>query len=125
MERESLLNLMVFQSINDKGELKGYRGIDRDITDRKKVEEELKQIESSLAKLDSDRSQLVARINKNNLSKYERILYGKDGLAMVPVKNEACGGCHLNLPPQVINEIKMLRELIFCESCARILYIEE
>ena len=52
-------------------------------------------------------------------------LKGKEGLAMVPVRQNACGGCHLNLPPQVINEIQMKTELVFCESCARILYIEE
>ena len=38
---------------------------------------------------------------------------------------DACGGCNMNLPPQVINEIMMKKNLIFCESCARILYIEE
>jgi len=93
--------------------------------DKKKVDDELKEIESKLSKLQSERTQLVGNIDKNALSKYERILNGKDGLAMVPVVDKACGGCHLNLPPQVINEIKMTKELIFCESCARILYIEE
>jgi predicted nucleic acid-binding Zn-ribbon protein len=29
------------------------------------------------------------------------------------------------MPPQVINEIQMKSALIFCENCARILYIEE
>jgi predicted nucleic acid-binding Zn-ribbon protein len=29
------------------------------------------------------------------------------------------------MPPQVINEIKMKSSLVFCENCARILYIEE
>jgi predicted nucleic acid-binding Zn-ribbon protein len=64
-------------------------------------------------------------VDREYLSKYERILHSKDGLAMVNVEHDSCGGCNINLPPQVINEIRMKEELIFCQSCARILYIEE
>lgn len=94
-------------------------------SDKRQKAEELKEIEAKLSGLESERSHATARIDKSTLSKYDRILHGKDGLALVPVHEEACGGCHLNLPPQVINEIKMMKELMFCESCARILYIEE
>ena len=94
-------------------------------SDKKKMEDELKDIESKLSQLEANRTEEADKVDKNTLSKYERILYGKDGLAMAPVVDEACGGCHLNLPPQVINEIRMSKDMIFCESCARILYIEE
>ena len=92
---------------------------------KEKVNSELKDIEAQLNTLNAQRSESVSKIDKGILNKYERILKGKDGSAMVPVCEDACGGCHLNLPPQVINEIKMRKELVFCESCARVLYIEE
>jgi len=44
---------------------------------------------------------------------------------MVKLVNGACQGCNMNVPPQVINEVKMKNELIICENCSRILYIIE
>lgn len=93
--------------------------------DKKRIAEETKRMEEELSRLKSQRAALAERVNETILAKYERILYNKDGLALVPVRGDACQGCFLNLPPQVINEIKLRRELVFCESCARILYLEE
>jgi hypothetical protein len=93
--------------------------------EKKKLEIRTKDIEASLEKLNSERGVVAQKVDKKFLVKYERILHSKDGLAMVSVVDKACGGCNINLPPQVINEIKLKEELIFCGSCARILYIEE
>lgn len=90
-----------------------------------KIESRTREMNASLEKLNAERSELAGKIDKIFLSKYERILNSKDGLAMVAVLSDACGGCNINLPPQVINEIRLKEELIFCGSCARILYIEE
>jgi hypothetical protein len=92
---------------------------------KKKIAEETKKIEQELVNFQKQRDALAEKVDKNILSKYERILYGKDGLAIVAVRNNSCQGCFLNLPPQVINEIRMKKDLIFCESCARILYTDE
>jgi len=54
-----------------------------------------------------------------------RILENKQGLALVPVVGSSCGGCHMNVTPQQRNAIKMNEELVFCEMCARILYLED
>ena len=93
--------------------------------EKKAIEAGAKETEASLQALNGERSTLVRDIDKEFLSKYERILYSKNGLAMVSVRHEACGGCNINLPPQVINEVRLRDELILCGSCARILYIEE
>ena len=93
--------------------------------EKNKIEASAKEIEASLTKLNSGRSELVQKVEKEFLYKYERILNSKNGLAMVAVIGDACGGCNINLPPQVINEIRLKEDLIFCGSCARILYIEE
>ena len=61
-------------------------------------------------------------IDARLLSQYERILKSREGLALVPVMNNACGGCHMGLPPQVVNETQQHEKWIVCESCARILY---
>lgn len=94
--------------------------------DRKIIESRISDIEKEIETLNNSRKALVGKIDKEVLSKYERIMRNKeDGIAMVQVKQDACQGCFMNLPPQVINEIKMKQNLVFCENCARLLYIEE
>jgi predicted nucleic acid-binding Zn-ribbon protein len=44
---------------------------------------------------------------------------------VVPIAGDSCQGCFRILPPQVINEVRMKTELVVCENCTRILYVEE
>ncbi|NQT46640.1 MAG: hypothetical protein HQ593_04085 [Candidatus Omnitrophica bacterium] len=91
--------------------------------EEKKIKEsEAKKIQADIDSLNNERKSLAEKVDKQTLSRYERILIGKGGLAVVPVVGDACGGCHMNLPPQVVNEAKMRIELVFCGTCARILY---
>jgi predicted nucleic acid-binding Zn-ribbon protein len=93
--------------------------------EKAKKDEEAKRMNAELETLKSQRAGLAVKVDKAILPKYERILNSKDGLAVVPVVSESCQGCFRLMPPQVINEIRMKNDLIFCENCARILYIEE
>lgn len=93
--------------------------------EKKKIDERLKEIEYVINDLTAKRERIIPSIEKRTYATYERILKGKDGLALVVVKDYACQGCYIGVTPQVINEIKMQDKIITCESCARILYIEE
>jgi predicted nucleic acid-binding Zn-ribbon protein len=90
---------------------------------KKKVELELKEIDDRLATLTSQRQQLLPGIDKKILTQYERILQNREGLAIVAVKDSTCKGCHMFVPPQVINSIQMYDHIITCEVCNRMLYI--
>lgn len=90
----------------------------------KQVMSELEEIQKSLQQLNAEREQLVPQVNNEVLKKYEKILAGKNGLALVAVKNHACQGCHMNMPPQVISEIRLNDKFIICENCTRFLYID-
>ncbi|MDP2927212.1 MAG: C4-type zinc ribbon domain-containing protein [Candidatus Omnitrophota bacterium] len=90
---------------------------------KKAVELRSEEIDSRLSQLDAQRKQIIPGIDPKMLQKYERILHSRDGLAMVTVKDNSCGGCHMLVPPQVINLIKMYEHIITCEVCNRILYI--
>ena len=89
-----------------------------------RLEEEAKKIRISIEQFQAGRSQLIPKVDPQILARYERILENKNGRAMVPVKSNACGGCFMLLPPQLINEVHLASRLVTCESCARILYIE-
>jgi uncharacterized protein len=56
------------------------------------------------------------------LKKYDLIRNIRNGLAVVSAWKEVCNGCHMNLPPQMYNELHTATELSFCPQCNRIIY---
>jgi len=92
---------------------------------KKKIDDRVKEIDDRLSQLEAQRKQALPDIDPKILSQYERILANRDGLAIVTVKGNSCGGCNMFVPPQVINLIKMYEHMITCEMCNRILYIDE
>ncbi|MGA6927656.1 MAG: C4-type zinc ribbon domain-containing protein [Desulfosarcina sp.] len=47
------------------------------------------------------------------------------GLAVVPVQQAICSGCHMNIPAQLFNELQRFDEIRFCPHCHRIIYWKE
>src|SRR5450432_1344168 len=53
---------------------------------------------------------------------YDRIRKNyQNGLAVVPVERDSCGGCFNAIPPQKQSEVKQRKKIIVCENCGRIL----
>ena len=102
-----------------KEEEKGFLG------EKQKVDLKLKEIETSLTQLRAQKAHASEPIDKKVLLAYERILASRDGLAIVSAKNNSCGGCNMFVPSQVINLIRMYENIVTCESCNRILYVDE
>lgn len=80
------------------------------------------ELGAQVSALEDKRKTLSPSADPKLLAQYERILKSRDGLALVPVKNGSCGGCHNKLPAQLVNEVQMQDKIHICESCARILY---
>ena len=95
------------------------------LIEKDKVDLRVKEIDDRLSQLDSLRKQAIPGIDPRILAQYDRILSSRDGLAIVTVKGNSCGGCNMFVPPQVINLIKMYERIVTCEICNRMLYIEE
>ncbi len=95
------------------------------ITKKKEIEAVIQDLEASVNELNAARASLLEGVDKDLLSRYEKILNNSSGLAVVPVVGDVCGGCFMNLPPQTINEITKKKEIICCERCTRILYSED
>ena len=63
-----------------------------------------------------------ARIDERLLAAYDRIRGNvRNGLAVVTVKRDACGGCFNRIPPQRQVDIRQGKKIIICEYCGRIL----
>jgi hypothetical protein len=88
------------------------------------LEKELLSIDDRIAAEKDQRRNVTVRMDENILNVYERIRKVKNGLAIVPIRKRACGGCFKTLPPQKIQEIRRTDRIITCENCGRILYWE-
>ncbi len=75
-----------------------------------------------LAQLQSDRAELAKAVDDNARLRYERLLKQKGDRAIVGVAHSVCGGCHMQLPPQVIISCQSEDEPVLCPNCGRILY---
>ena len=67
-----------------------------------------------------------AIIEERLLTAYKRIRSNaRNGLAVVSVQRDACGGCFNQIPPQRQLDIKSRKKIIVCEYCGRILVDDE
>ncbi len=65
-------------------------------------------------------------IEERLLTAYKRIRKNaRNGLAVVQIERDACGGCFNTIPPQHQLDIRMHKKIIVCEYCGRILVDEE
>ena len=85
----------------------------------------MKVLEDRVKVLDGQRSQVAPNIDPAIFARYQQLLEHKEGRGIVPVKGLMCGGCYMNAMPQTLNQIKMRTELIQCDYCSRILYLED
>ncbi len=61
-------------------------------------------------------------VDERLLLSYDRIRKNyRNGLAVVAVERDACGGCFYAIPPQKQSEIKLHKKVMVCENCGRIL----
>ncbi|MCW3073576.1 MAG: zinc ribbon domain protein [Flaviaesturariibacter sp.] len=61
-------------------------------------------------------------VDERLLASYVKIRKNyRNGLAVVPVERDACGGCFYSIPPQKQSEIKQRKKVMVCENCGRIL----
>jgi len=90
--------------------------LDEIISDTQKEEEGLYKKLEKIEEIIEDRL----------LTAYKRIRSNaRNGLAVVPVQRDACGGCFNQIPPQRQLDIKSRKKIIVCEYCGRILVDDE
>ena len=72
--------------------------------------------------LETKSKELAATIDERLLTAYRRIRSNaRNGLAVVTVDRDACGGCFNKIPPQRQLDIRSRKKIIVCEYCGRIL----
>lgn len=84
-----------------------------------RIKNETKQEEEALR---AEAISLEEGIEERLLHAFSRIREGaRNGLAVVPIDRDACGGCFNKIPPQRQVDLKLHKKIIVCEYCGRIL----
>ena len=97
------------------------RRTDLDIK-RSELEEIVAETKAEEEKLREEAHSVEATIEPRLLSAFKRIRRNsRNGLAVVYVQRDACGGCFNQVPPQRQLDIRMRKKIIVCEYCGRIL----
>ena len=82
----------------------------------------IKETEKDETRLRAKSEEQEQFIEPRYLTAYKRIRgAARNGLAVVTIDRDACGGCFSKIPPQRQTEIKMHKKVIVCENCGRIL----
>ncbi|RPJ30852.1 MAG: hypothetical protein EHM17_16070 [Verrucomicrobiaceae bacterium] len=83
------------------------------------------RMEAERAELTAERESLAAQVPESIMPLYLRLMKTKVGLAVAPMHEGKCGGCHMKLIASTVVAVQTGKELTRCEDCGRILYTEE
>ena len=97
------------------------RRTDLDIK-KSELDEIISETRAEEEKLRERSKSLEATIEPRLLSAFKRIRKNsRNGLGIVYVQRDACGGCFNKIPPQRQLDIRMRKKIIVCEYCGRIM----
>ncbi|HMF08247.1 MAG TPA: C4-type zinc ribbon domain-containing protein [Thermoanaerobaculia bacterium] len=83
-----------------------------------------RSIDEELTAARGEIRELEAKIPARERTEFRRLLEKKGGLAIVPVVSNSCSACHVKVRPAAIQVLRAGREVVYCDSCKRILYYD-
>jgi predicted nucleic acid-binding Zn-ribbon protein len=89
---------------------------------KSELEKIIKETEKEEKHYNKIAAEARSHVDERLLMSYDRIRKNyRNGLAVVPVERDSCGGCFHAIPPQKQSEIKLRKKVMVCENCGRIL----
>jgi predicted nucleic acid-binding Zn-ribbon protein len=83
-----------------------------------------RRINEELTDAEREIHEIEAAIDPRERSEFYRLLEKKGGLAVVPAVNGSCSACHVKIRPAALQSLKGGREIVYCDTCKRILYYD-
>jgi predicted nucleic acid-binding Zn-ribbon protein len=103
------------------GEIEGALKVKR--AELQKIIADTEKEEKALSKRSDEAKE---KVDAHLLTAYERIRNNyRNGLAVVSILRDSCGGCFNVIPPQRQSEIRQHKKIVVCEHCGRILVDSE
>jgi predicted nucleic acid-binding Zn-ribbon protein len=89
---------------------------------KKELEKIIEETEKEEKELQKDSAKQAKHVEERLMKAYERIRGAyKNGLAVVAILRDSCGGCYAKIPLQRQAEIRQRKRIVTCEHCGRIL----
>ncbi|MBM2828868.1 MAG: zf-RING 7 protein [Actinobacteria bacterium] len=88
------------------------------------IEARMGSFDKDIAVLDEKKAEVVKRLDKGLARRFEMIFDRRDGVAVVPARNQSCTGCHMHISPQLFNLLQRDDRIHTCPNCNRILFYE-
>ena len=93
--------------------------------EKKAMEDDLNAVDTDVANWEQKRIDLQRDVPDELLVRYERIKKRNKGIGVTSVWKSVCNGCHMNIPPQLYNELQRSDDLLSCPNCNRIMYFQD
>jgi uncharacterized protein len=94
------------------------------VAEEAQIAEKIKELEAKMTETSAGREEIASKIDKRLLKKYEVTLRHR-AVAVVPVIEGTCQGCHMQIPPQLNNILARFESIESCPLCQRLLYRQE
>lgn len=92
---------------------------------KKSLADNVQRERQTVDSLNEKKARISANADSQTIAILDDVKTKVRGMAVVPVHQAVCMGCHMNIPPQLFNELLRFDELRFCPHCNRIIYWKE
>ena len=123
--------LLAMDNVEEKQkELEEVQGLVKEVTQlftHEKTQSESKALEldHEIKKLTVRKEEVLPQLEKTVHAQYTKLKSTLKVMVVAKVIDETCGGCQLQVPPQLVADVKRADQLFTCPYCNRILYAEE
>ncbi len=92
---------------------------------KKTLREEADDASRRMGQLDLHWRQVSEAIDPALLKRFQMVRQKVGPITLAPVSNAVCGGCNLNIPHQLFNELQRFDSLKYCPHCQRLIFWEK
>ena len=90
--------------------------------EKQAVRKEIEETRIELDRRQREAGALIALIDPEIYGTYRKIATVRKGVALARAAEENCQGCHVRIRPSVLGQVMGGKQIVYCDSCARILY---
>ncbi len=123
---DKILEIMVATDASKEAMKQAEAALKADTADNEKEKEHARaqtaEDEKELAELNTQRQGLRSNISDDTLRHYDRVLKLRGSALAAVHDDQMCSVCHVILRPQVFQDVIRGEEMVYCDSCQRILY---
>lgn len=91
-------------------------------TEAGELRDTINRLASDIERDKARRDELITGVDGELRRRYEMIFSRRGGVAVVQIQRGTCTGCHMNIPPQLFNQIQRNEQVFLCPNCQRMLY---